>query len=72
MDRSTDPPDQRRDTFRLAHRHVAAGGHTPTSGLALYVSRALIEANGGRIHVRPRRGGGSEVVFTLPMFAVTD
>lgn len=71
-DRSADAPDERRDTFSLAHRHVAAGGHTPTSGLALYVSRALIEANGGRIRVRPRRGGGSEVVFTLPTFAETD
>jgi signal transduction histidine kinase len=34
----------------------------------MYVSRALVDANGGRIWRRPRRGGGNEVAFALPAY----
>ena len=59
------------DAFSLSYRHGGgAGGHTPSSGLGLYVARALVEANGGRIGIRPRPGGGTEVAFTLPVYDV--
>ncbi len=61
-----DDPDG--DLFSLPYRHPAAGGHVPRSGLGLYVARALVEANGGRLWLRSRRGGGTEAGFTLPAY----
>lgn len=59
------------DAFSLSYRQGGGvGGHTPGSGLGLYVARALVEANGGRIGLRTRRGGGTEVTFTLPIYDV--
>ena len=37
------------------------------AGVGLFVSRALVEAMGGRIWARPRRGGGAEFGFSLPI-----
>jgi K+-sensing histidine kinase KdpD len=58
------------DAFLLSHRHPAAGGHAPRSALGMYVARALVEANDGRIWLKERRGGGTEVGFSLPLFEV--
>ena len=41
---------------------------TPGLGLGLAVSRRLVEAMGGRITARSRRGGGSVFSFTLPLY----
>ena len=49
-------------------RHPAVGGHVPRSGLGQYVARALVEANGGRLWLRSRRGGGTEAGFALPAY----
>lgn len=38
------------------------------TGLGLPVARAAVEANGGRIEVRSRRGAGTEVDIVLPRF----
>lgn len=35
-------------------------------GLGLYISKALVEAHGGRMSAEPRDGGGSTFSFTLP------
>jgi signal transduction histidine kinase len=61
-----DDPDG--DLFSLSYRHPAVGGHVPRSGLGLYVARALVEANGGRLWLRSRRGGGTEAGFALPAY----
>jgi signal transduction histidine kinase len=56
------------DGFGLSSRGTSvleAGG---VSSLGMYVSRALVDANGGRIWRRPRRGGGNEVAFALPVY----
>ena len=66
-DRGVVPVEAGDDAFSLSYRHGAVGGHTPSSGLGLYVARVLVEVNGGRIGIRTRRGGGTEVSFTLPL-----
>ena len=38
--------------------------------MGLYVARSLIEAQGGRIWLRDRVGGGAEVGFWLPAFDI--
>ncbi|MGH2474155.1 MAG: histidine kinase dimerization/phospho-acceptor domain-containing protein [Candidatus Limnocylindrales bacterium] len=67
VDRAS-PDDPEADLFSLSYRRPAAGGHVPRSGLGLYVARTLVEANGGRIWLRPRRGGGTETGFALPTY----
>jgi signal transduction histidine kinase len=37
------------------------------SGLGLYLSKAVIDAHGGRIWIEPRPEGGTAVRFTLPL-----
>jgi signal transduction histidine kinase len=41
------------------------GSRAQGSGLGLYLSKAVIDAHGGRIWIEPRSGGGSTVRFTL-------
>lgn len=36
-------------------------------GLGLYISRCIVEAHGGRIRAESTAGGGSRLVFTLPL-----
>ena len=60
--------DAGNDVFSLFVDHPAVGGHVPRSGIGLYVARILIVSNGGRIWVAKRRGGGTEVWFSLPLF----
>jgi two-component system sensor histidine kinase KdpD len=63
---AADDPDS--DLFNLSYRRPAVGGHVPRSGLGLYVARTLVEANGGRIWLSPRHGGGTETGFALPRY----
>ena len=37
-------------------------------GIGLSISRRIIEAHGGEMHVEPRAGGGARFRFTLPAF----
>jgi signal transduction histidine kinase len=39
------------------------------AGLGLAISRALVEAQGGRIWAENRPGGGARISFTLPRAA---
>jgi signal transduction histidine kinase len=64
------PGGSSEDAFLLSYDHPATGGHVPRSALGMFVARALVEANDGRIWLRGRRGGGTEVGFSLPLFEV--
>ena len=39
----------------------------PGVGLSLSIYRAIVQAHGGKIEVRPSRGGGAAFAFTLPL-----
>jgi two-component system sensor histidine kinase KdpD len=47
----------------------ARGDSRKGAGLGLAISRAIVEAHGGKIRAEPREGGGARIVFTLPLAA---
>jgi signal transduction histidine kinase len=58
------PPDQASRIFGMFARIDAAAAGT---GIGLAVCRRIVEAHGGRIWVEPRRRGGSDFRFTVPL-----
>lgn len=73
LDRGPGFPDATSsDAFRLFYRSPDVAARVPGTGIGLYVSRALVEAQGGRIWLRNREGGGAEVSFQLPVFNPED
>jgi len=48
--------------FRLSRTEEVSG-----TGLGLAISKGIIEAHGGKIWAENRPGGGSKIVFTLPL-----
>jgi len=59
--------------FELADQGPEASAHAAGAGIALFVSRSLIAAMGGRIWATGRRRpGGSEIGFALPCYRERD
>jgi signal transduction histidine kinase len=59
--------DEAESLFELFYRSPTTSKKAAGAGIGLYVSRALIEAMGGRIWARPRPEGGAEFGFTVPI-----
>lgn len=66
------PPGLGDDTFRLYHRSPEAAARMPGTGIEMFVARALVVAQGGRIWQVDRLGGGAEIGLSLPIYANTD
>ena len=48
--------------FRLSRTEEVSG-----TGLGLAISKGIVEAHGGKIRAENRPGGGSQIIFTLPL-----
>jgi PAS domain S-box-containing protein len=55
------------DRFRRAS--TVESGHIPGMGLGLYLCRELVEAHDGEIWIEAPSGGGTRVVFSMPIVA---
>ncbi|HMQ29936.1 MAG TPA: ATP-binding protein [Chloroflexaceae bacterium] len=61
-------PEEQEAIFRRFYRvDNRLRRETQGSGLGLYLTRAIVEAHGGRIWVESQLGKGSRFVFTLPL-----
>jgi signal transduction histidine kinase len=62
------PEAERADIFVPFQRaSTAIAAHIQGTGLGLYITRRIVEAHGGTIHLDETPGGGTTVVVTLPM-----
>jgi len=52
--------------FDRFYRAPDMARHTKGAGLGLYLSRAIVEAHGGRMWVDPEAGKGARICFSLP------
>jgi two-component system sensor histidine kinase KdpD len=61
------PSDEVEAVFERFYRSRQTPKRVRGMGMGLTVCRRLVEAQGGRIWLAPREGGGLEVSFTLPV-----
>jgi two-component system sensor histidine kinase KdpD len=60
------PEEHLRQIFNKFFRVTRADG-TSGTGLGLAISKGIVEAHGGKIRAENRPGGGTKIVFTLPL-----
>jgi PAS domain S-box-containing protein len=74
--RDRGPGIERADFPRLFQKFSRLGGAQQSaqagSGLGLYIAKALVQAQRGRIRVRNNPGGGSTFAYTLPVAERTE
>lgn len=61
------PPEDRERVFEAFARGRSSGPDAGGSGLGLAIARAIVFAHGGRIRIEGAPGGGTAVVFELPV-----
>jgi len=66
------PPEDIPHVFDRFYRAPDLARTTKGAGLGLYLSKAIIEAHGGRIWVDPVSGQGVRICFSLPRSPVDD
>ena len=60
------PPEDQPHVFDPFYRSRATASKVPGTGLGLFLSRAIVEAHGGRMWVNPHYRQGAEVCLALP------
>jgi signal transduction histidine kinase len=60
------PPEQAEQVFERFFRGGDGARNGTGAGLGLSISRAIVEAHGGKIWIEPGRTRGSRVIFTVP------
>jgi signal transduction histidine kinase len=60
------PPEQAEHVFERFFRGGDGARNGTGAGLGLSISRAIVEAHGGKIWVEPGKGHGTRVFFTVP------
>ena len=59
-------PEQQRSLFDRFYRTTEGRARARGLGLGLYITRMIVEAHGGRVHVSSEVGAGSTFTVTLP------
>jgi signal transduction histidine kinase len=60
------PPEQAEQVFERFFRGGDGARNGAGAGLGLSISRAIVEAHGGKIWIEPGEKRGSRVIFTVP------
>ncbi|MDD4952190.1 MAG: HAMP domain-containing sensor histidine kinase [Desulfovibrionaceae bacterium] len=61
------PEAEQAYVFQKYYRHSSVRGSVDGVGLGLSISKAIVEAHGGRIWLASEEGAGSEFCFSLPL-----
>lgn len=64
------PSDEQPLIFDRLYRARSQGGTIPGTGMGLAISRAIVEAHGGKITVTSQPGHGSVFTFSLPVVEI--